>query len=230
MNQEIQLITVQPGEEPYITATKLAIWLEYNSADAVSQIVRRRKDDFNDKEVIIDDKGDMLLNFEGALKVCIFSKQPKAKDSRDNVISVYRSWREGTAPSYEKVSGTQQALMLANAVATLAKEQLRHERLLEQHGEVIENIDHRVAQLEAKQNKGFISEAQASQITVKVREIGQLLSANNGRGMYGSVYTNMYQRFGITTYKNIPADMFDDVMSWLNSIKQKAISELSKQT
>lgn len=224
---DVQLITLGQDDEPYIKAAELAEWLEYSSEDGVSQLVRRRRDDFLSKETALSDSGDLLLNFEGALKVCMFCTQPKAREARDHVIAVYKGWRSGELHSYEKISPTQQALMLARAVANLAEEQLRQERTIERHDQAIENIDHRLKQIEAKQHNGFVSESQCAQITVKVREVGQLLSSS-GKGMYGTVYTEMYQKFGVTSYKNIPADMFGEVMGWLNQKRSAAVKQLKE--
>jgi hypothetical protein len=224
--EDVNLITIDDSENPYIQASILAAWLEYKDVDAVSQMCRRRKDDFNDKEVVMDKSGNLWLDYNGALKICMFSSQEKARDARDEVINVYRAWRKGHLPSYEETSPAARAYNLARSVMALAEEQMKQEKVLKKHDESITSIDNRVKQIEAKQNKGFIAESQKAQITVKVRELGDLLSSVEGRSMYGTIYTSMYEEFGVSTYKNIPQDIFEEVMTWLEKKRSEIIKSM----
>lgn len=225
--EEGELITIGDNPEPYLRASVLAKWLEYEDTDAVSQIYRRRKDDFNDGDIVIDKAGKMWLNYNGALKICIFSSQPRAKLARDEVVRVYKSWRKGELTSYEEMTPSQQAYNLARSVMTLAEEQMKQEKIIKKHEEKIQGMDKRIKQIEAKQNNGFISEDQKAQITVMVRELGQLLSSQTGHSAYGIVYTKMYEEFGISSYKNIPSDVFPRVIDWLVRIKTDVIKKLN---
>ena len=42
------------------------------------------------------------------------------------------------------------------------------------------------------------------------------LSERSGRNEYGGVYGELYRRFGITSYKLLPASQFDNAMGMLD--------------
>ena len=43
------------------------------------------------------------------------------------------------------------------------------------------------------------------------------LSETTGRNEYGGVYGELYRRFGITSYKLLPANRFQKAMDWLSA-------------
>jgi hypothetical protein len=44
--------------------------------------------------------------------------------------------------------------------------------------------------------------------------------------MYGTIYTSMYEEFGVSTYKNIPQDIFEEVMTWLEKKRSEIIKSM----
>ena len=62
----------------------------------------------------------------------------------------------------------------------------------------------------------FVTPDQASQISQAVKTVAMKLSKASGRNEYGGVYGELYRKFGITSYKQLPAAKFEEAMSWLN--------------
>jgi hypothetical protein len=61
---------------------------------------------------------------------------------------------------------------------------------------------------------------QASQISQAVKAVAMKLSKASGRNEYGGVYGELYRKFGITSYKQLPAAKFDQAMNWLNEWRE----------
>jgi hypothetical protein len=61
---------------------------------------------------------------------------------------------------------------------------------------------------------------QASQISQAVKAVAMKLSKASGRNEYGGIYGELYRRFGITSYKQLPAAKFDQAMNWLNEWRE----------
>ncbi len=40
------------------------------------------------------------------------------------------------------------------------------------------------------------------------------------RNAYAAVFGELYRRFGVSSYKNVPASRFADVMAWLEEERQ----------
>ncbi|MFW5941914.1 MAG: phage antirepressor N-terminal domain-containing protein [Chloroflexota bacterium] len=60
-----------------------------------------------------------------------------------------------------------------------------------------------------------ISPAQASRISQAVKAIAMKISEQSGRNEYGGVYGELYRRFEIPGYRELPANRFEEAMSWL---------------
>lgn len=135
-------------------------------------------------------------------------------------LSLPTDWEEGISAD----SPTAQAYRIALAVAQLARAQLVLEARLNAHdqqlaGQANELQTHagRLDQLEAafKSPARQISDQQASQLSQAVRAVGLELSRRSGRNEYGGVYGELYRRFGITSYKLLPAAHFNEAIGFL---------------
>ena len=58
---------------------------------------------------------------------------------------------------------------------------------------------------------------QASQISQAVKAVAMKLSKASGRNEYGGVYGELYRKFGITSYKLLPAIRFHEAMDFLTT-------------
>jgi hypothetical protein len=54
------------------------------------------------------------------------------------------------------------------------------------------------------------------QLSQAVKTVAMKLSKASGRNEYGGVYGELYRKFGITSYKQLPAAKFDEAAKWLN--------------
>lgn len=109
-----------------------------------------------------------------------------------------------------------QVEQLGHALITLAREQREFDRRLGTAEEEIEDVKTRVVSLEERVTPGEpITEEQAQHISQAVRAIAYKLSERSGRNEYGGVYSQLYTKFGITSYKLLPARKFDEAMAFL---------------
>lgn len=103
-----------------------------------------------------------------------------------------------------------QAYRMAQAVLQLARNQLMMRSQLMQHEQRLEAIE---AQLgDSGRN---VTPDQASQISQAVKAVALALGKKTGRNEFGSVYGELYRKFGITGYKMLPARRFDEAMKFL---------------
>ncbi len=110
-----------------------------------------------------------------------------------------------------------QAYRLAEAQLLLARQQVLQEARLNQHESELNSHRTRLDMLEAKLgNDRFVTADQASQISQAVKTIAHVLGKRSGRNEYGGVYGELYRRFGITSYKQLPAAKFDEAINFLN--------------
>ncbi len=126
------------------------------------------------------------------------------------------------------VSGAAIALEIATAVQHLAQNQLELEHRLANvagkqdvmadvvRGFIVET-NRRLTSLErATATDATISDAQAADIALAVKALGQRLKTLGDGDGYARVYADMYRRWRISTYKALPAVSYDDVMNWLH--------------
>lgn len=60
-----------------------------------------------------------------------------------------------------------------------------------------------------------ITEAQAAEIMLAVKAVGSLLPTQSGQNGYQQVYSEMYRRYGISAYRNLPAARYQEALDWL---------------
>ena len=103
-----------------------------------------------------------------------------------------------------------QAYKMAQAVMQLARNQLLMRSQLTDHEQRLETIE---AQLgDTGRN---VTPDQASQVSQAVKAVALALGKKTGRNEFGSVYGELYRKFGITGYKMLPARRFDEAMKFL---------------
>ncbi len=108
-----------------------------------------------------------------------------------------------------------QAYKIAQAVMKLAQNQILMEaRLIGR----IDDHEQRLEALEAQAQspKHAVTEDQASQISQAVKTVAIALGKQTKRNEFGAVYGEMYRKFGVTSYKLLPAGKFEEAMAWLS--------------
>ena len=127
------------------------------------------------------------------------------------------------------LSGAALALEIATAVQHLARQQVEMEARLGQvagqqtvmaeymRGFVLDTR-HRLTALERHLGSGpTISEAQAAEIVLAVKLVGQELERRGDKAGYQKVYSELYHRYAIATYRNLPVAHYTEVTAWLHA-------------
>ncbi len=130
-------------------------------------------------------------------------------------------------------SGAALAYEIATAIQHLARQQMEMEQRLggridqmarwaRDFSQTVDHrlasVDHRLGTLELQVSpQAMISEQQAAEIALAVKNVGHALADKGTRAGYGQVYGEMYRRFGISSYKNLPQEKFTEVLQWLHS-------------
>ena len=120
-----------------------------------------------------------------------------------------------------------QAYKMLQALVKLARQQILIEARLDTHDGRFVGLENRVETLEAQfgDETRTVSEDQASQISQAVKAIAMELSKRSGRNQYGSVYGELYRKFGITSYKLLPASRFAEAMEFLTNWHQELVGK-----
>ena len=133
---------------------------------------------------------------------------------------------------------------MALAIAQMAREQRAFEQhvdtrftalqseIMEQRTEVMGRLDQaasvvggllrRLNAVESMVTMGqTISETQAAEISALVRSIaGELAQRGAGKNPYQGVFSALYREFRVSSYHNIPARRFAEVMAWLKDYQE----------
>ena len=113
-------------------------------------------------------------------------------------------------------SDAAEAYRMAAAIMKLARHQLMLEVTQQQHGSRLEDHETRLEELESAIGPGTaVSEDQASQISQAVKAVAIAMGKQTKRNEFGAIYGELYRKFGITSYKMLPSDRFDEAMSFL---------------
>lgn len=104
-----------------------------------------------------------------------------------------------------------QAYLRAKNLMELAKIQAELEERLSDTSLRLQSLEDAVGD-----SRRYVTLDQASQISQGVKLVAMKLGKKTGRNEYGSVYGELYRKFGITSYKQLPAAKFDEAMTWLN--------------
>lgn len=106
---------------------------------------------------------------------------------------------------------------LGHALITLAREQRELDRRVGTAEYEIEDVKTRVVALEERIRPGEpVTEEQAQHISQAVKAIAYKLSERSGRNEYGGVYSQLYAKFGITSYKLLPASRYEEALAFLS--------------
>lgn len=109
------------------------------------------------------------------------------------------------------------------AMANLARSQILIEAKLERIDDRLNTHDKRLEDLEIYlvEPERTITETQVMQISQAIKAIVEELEKHSGKKEYGRVYEEMYHEFGISSYRQLPAQEFDRMMAWLTERYQQ---------
>jgi len=112
------------------------------------------------------------------------------------------------------------AVRMAEAVLQLARSQLFMRAELDDHTQRLEAIE---AQLGDPGR--HVTPDQASQISQAVKAVALTWSKAAGTNQYAAVYGELYRRFGITSYKQLPARRFEEAMKFLTEWHNSLVAD-----
>ncbi len=114
-------------------------------------------------------------------------------------------------------SPTAQAYKMIMAMAQMARQQLIIESRVDSNSSEIKGLDGRVQILEARagDKSRQVDNAQASKISQAVKAIALELGKRTGGNEFGGVYGELYRRFEIAGYRELPAAQFEEAMLFL---------------
>ena len=115
-----------------------------------------------------------------------------------------------------------QAYKLLQAMVKLARNQILIEAQIGRHSTKLADHEQRLEEIESTLGDSgrHVTPDQASQLSQSVKTVAMKLSKASGRNEYGGVYGELYRKFGITSYKQLPAAKFEKAMSWLNEWRE----------
>ncbi len=142
--------------------------------------------------------------------------------------------RTGTGTGPAPSAGLLQIREMGLAIVKMAEEQIELERnitrahtRLDQAALAFKALDQRMTGLEKKLSPStLITDDHAAEISAAVKALAEYLSSQDkSKNHYQGVFTEIYRRFGVSSYKNIRADQFSTVLKfledWRNTGQQK---------
>lgn len=126
-----------------------------------------------------------------------------------------------------------QVYEMGKAIMQMAQEQMEFDRRLsvqegrmEQAAVVVGDLRKRVSSLEQQLRPGAaVTNEQASQISEAVKAVALAAGKQSGKNEFAAVYSELYRRYGVTSYKLLPARKFNEVMKWLTEWYQSLTDE-----
>jgi hypothetical protein len=99
------------------------------------------------------------------------------------------------------------------------------EKRLDKAADVVGDIRRRLRVVENRTRpESYITDEQAAEISLKVKALAALL-----RGHYQTVFSELYQRFSVASYKLIRREQYAAVLDFLEEWRKTAVSEQAKE-
>lgn len=110
-----------------------------------------------------------------------------------------------------------QAYKMAAAIMKMAQQQLMLEAQLDSHSAQLTQHEQRLEEIESTLGdaRRFVTADQAMQISQAIKTIAAEIQKRTKQNEYAKIYGQLYRQFGITSYKQLPANKFDQAMAWL---------------
>jgi hypothetical protein len=121
-----------------------------------------------------------------------------------------------------------QAYKMALAVVKLARNQVVLEARLDRHEKELVQVGERLEQIEVTlgSSERQVTPDQASQISQAVKAVALALGKKTKRNEFGACYGELYRRYGITSYKALPAHKFEDALNFLTEWHQNVTTDV----
>ena len=195
MSVVVTTTDIDPGSKRPHTSEMLALPLDYLSGFLFGINASRVKDEIRDR----------LIRYQ--------------RECYKVLDEAFKEGRLTADPSFDDLlasdSPAAMAYRIATALQVMARQQLILESRVDQHDQRLETLEAQLGDPER-----FITPDQAMQLSQAVKTVALKLSKASGRNEYGGVYGELYRKFGITSYKQLPAAKFDEAMNWLNEWRE----------
>ena len=137
------------------------------------------------------------------------------------------------APRGAEPGGAALAYELATAVAHLAREQMETERRLDHAARWARHVDQRltttdqrITALELRLDpQQPIDDEQAAELASAVKAVASAMEQRGAANAYQRVYSELYRRYGISSYKRMPRNRYDQALEWLRGWYQELEGE-----
>jgi len=166
-------------------------------------------------------------------------------DLRDR-LKAYKRWvRRVVYDAFARETGLTAIVQMGEAIASLARQQIAFEQHTETRltvledsvGEVTGRLDQAAAVVSSLMRRmtavegmvstnATISDVQAAEISTLVKAIAIEMvakgsgTAPKGRNPYQSTFSELYRRFRVSSYHNIPLTKYGEVMAWLREYQE----------
>ena len=140
------------------------------------------------------------------------------EEAADVLWEAFQEGRLTADPTFEELlqndSEAVQAYQIATAVVKLARQQILMEARLAGR---LDDHEQRLEQIEAAlgDSDRFITPSQAMQISQAVKAVAREIGQRAGKNEHGGVYGELYRKFEIVGYKQLPAERFQEAIDWL---------------
>lgn len=128
--------------------------------------------------------------------------------------------------SSASIVALEQIREMGMAVARMAEQQIEMEqrlnKRLDRAAHVVGDIQRRLGVVEQKLSPIMIvTEEQAETISVTVKALAELMSSkDSSKNHYQGIFAELYRRFGVSSYKNIRIERYQDVLTFLEDWRQ----------
>ncbi len=112
--------------------------------------------------------------------------------------------------------GLVQAYQMAQAIVQLARNQILLDGRMAQAEQRLDTLEAQLGNPEK-----LVTPDQASQISQAVKAVAIALGKKTKRNEFGACYGELYRRYGITSYKALPAQKFEDALNFLTEWHQE---------
>ena len=107
------------------------------------------------------------------------------------------------------------------AIAHMAEQQIEMEQRvnarLDRAAKVVGDIQRRLGAVERKLTPAtLLTDEQAEEISASVKSLAEFMaSKGSGKNHYQGIFSELYRRFGVSSYKNIRLEQYSQVLQFL---------------
>lgn len=140
-------------------------------------------------------------------------------------------------PMMVTATGAEQALAIAEAVVEIARQQVelerRHNTMADYMRGHVRNVNAKISEYGERLTAlelqvggaGLISDGQALEIAGAVKAVAHALNEKGEKSAYQRVYGELYRRFNVSGYKNLPTARYEETIAWLKGWHEEIVGE-----